>query len=52
MPAKTRRQQRFFGSELSRGRSGKKTRTGLGVGKLREMARKPKRGFKKRKRRR
>lgn len=51
MPAKTKRQQRFFGAELSRARSGKKTRTGLGVSKLRKFARKPKGGFKKRKRR-
>ena len=50
MPAVSRKQQRFFGAELSRARSGKKTRTGLGASKLREMARKPKGGFRKRKR--
>ena len=52
MPAKTRRQQRFMGAELSRARSGKKTRTGMSASKLREMARKPRGGFRKRKKRR
>lgn len=42
MPAKTRKQQRFFGAELARARMGKKTETGLPEGKLREMAAKPK----------
>lgn len=40
MPAKTPRQQRFMGAELARARKGKKTRTGMGKRKLREMARK------------
>ena len=44
MPAKTRKQQRFFGAELARKRKGKKTRTGLSEAKLREMARRKKRG--------
>ncbi len=43
MPAKTRRQQAFFGAELERKRAGKKTKTGLSEAKLREHARKPKR---------
>ncbi|KKM91142.1 hypothetical protein LCGC14_1231490 [marine sediment metagenome] len=37
-PAKTERQRRFFGSELSRRRAGKKTRTGLPEKKLEEFA--------------
>jgi hypothetical protein len=49
MPAKSKKQQRFFGAELGRARKGKKTKTGLGKSKLREMARKPKGGYKKRK---
>lgn len=49
MPAKTKRQQRFFGAELGRARAGKKTKTGLGKKKLREMARKPKGGYRKKK---
>ncbi|KKN75272.1 hypothetical protein LCGC14_0382710 [marine sediment metagenome] len=40
MPAKTRRQQRFFGADLARKRAGKKTRTGMSEKKLREHARK------------
>lgn len=50
MPAKTKRQQRFFGAELGRARAGKKTKTGLGKKKLREMARKPKGGYRRKKR--
>ena len=50
MPAKTRRQQRFMGAELNRARAGKKTRTGMSASKLREMASKPKGGYRKRKR--
>ncbi len=42
MPAKTERQRRFFGAELSRLRRGKKTRTGLSEKTLREMAQKRK----------
>ena len=38
MPAKTERQRRFFGAELSRRRAGKKTRTGLSEKKLEEFA--------------
>ena len=51
MPATSKRQQRFFGAELARARAGKKTRTGLGKGKLKEMARKPRGGDKRRKKR-
>jgi hypothetical protein len=47
MPAKTKKQQKFFGAELGRAESGQKTETGLGVGKLKEMAAKPKGGYKK-----
>ena len=43
MPAKTRRQQKFFGAELARKRAGKKTRTGMSERKLKEHARKRKR---------
>jgi|TARA_R100001086_G_C11681984_1_gene216032 hypothetical protein len=43
MPAKTRRQQKFFGAELARKRAGKKTRTGMTERKLKEHARKRKR---------
>ena len=43
MPAKTRRQQKFFGAELARKRAGKKTRTGMTERKLKEHARKGKR---------
>ena len=43
MPAKTRRQQKFFGAELARKRAGTKTRTGMTERKLKEHARKRKR---------
>ena len=43
MPAKTRRQQKFFGAELARKRAGKKTRTGMTERNLKEHARKRKR---------
>jgi hypothetical protein len=42
MPAKTRKQQRFFGAEIGRKKAGKKTKTGLPMRKLKEMARGPK----------
>lgn len=42
MPAKTKRQRRFFGAELARARAGKKTKTGLSKSKLKEFAKKPK----------
>jgi len=50
MPAKTRRQQRLMGADLARARAGKKTRTGMSVGKLRKWASKPKGGYRKKKR--
>lgn len=40
MPAKTAKQQRFMGAELARARAGKRTKTGMSVTKLEEMARK------------
>lgn len=43
MPAKTKRQQRFFGAELTRKRAGEKTKTGLSEAKLREHAKLPQR---------
>lgn len=52
MPAKTRRQQRLMGADLARARAGKKTRTGMSASKLREMARKPRGGFKRKRKRR
>ena len=42
MPAKTEKQRRFFGAELSRKRAGKKTQTGLPEHKLREFTKKRK----------
>jgi len=38
VPAKSKAQQRFFGAELARKRSGKKTETGLSSKKLKEFA--------------
>jgi len=49
MPARTKKQQRFMGAELARARAGKKTRTGMSVSHLRKWARKPKGGYRKRK---
>jgi len=43
MPAKSAKQRRFMGAELSRKRSGKRTRTGMSEAKLREYARKRRR---------
>lgn len=51
MPARSRKQQRFMGAELRRARSGKKTKTGMSASHLRKFARKPKGGYKKRKKR-
>jgi hypothetical protein len=47
VPAKTARQRRFFGAELARARAGKKTKTGMSASHLRKWARKPKGGYKK-----
>ena len=38
MPAKTEKQRRFMGAELSRARAGEKTRTGMSEEKLSEFA--------------
>ena len=43
MPAKTERQRKMMGADLSRKRRGKKTRTGMTEKQLREYAHKPKR---------
>ena len=43
MPAKTERQRKMMGADLSRKRRGKKTRTGMTEKQLHEYAHKPKR---------
>ena len=48
-PAVSRKQQKFMGADLARARAGKKTRTGMSVGKLRKWASKPKGGYRKKK---
>lgn len=45
MPAKSAKQQKFFGADLARARAGKKTRSGMGKAKLAEMAAKPAGGY-------
>ena len=42
MPAKTERQRKFMGAELSRKRRGKKTKTGMSEKQLEEFASKKK----------
>jgi hypothetical protein len=42
MPAKTERQRKFMGAELSRKRAGKKTKTGMSEKELEKMASKSK----------
>jgi hypothetical protein len=42
MPAKSERQRRFFGAELSRKRAGKKTKTGMTESQLEDYASTPK----------
>ena len=49
MPAKSKAQQRLMGADLARARKGKRTRTGMSASHLRKWARKPKGGYKKRK---
>lgn len=49
MPAESPAQQRFMGAELARARAGKKTQTGMSASKLEEMAKKPRGGYKKKK---
>jgi hypothetical protein len=41
-PAKTEKQRRFFGAELSRKKKGMKTKTGLSTSKLKEFTKKSK----------
>ena len=41
MPSVSEKQRRFFGAELSRKRSGKKTKTGMSEKKLKKYASKP-----------
>jgi hypothetical protein len=45
-PARSAKQQRFMGVDLARAEKGQKTRTGMSETKLKEMAAKPKGGFK------
>lgn len=45
MPAKSAAQQRLIGADYARAQAGKRTRTGMGPKQLRDMARKPKRGY-------
>jgi hypothetical protein len=47
VPARSAKQQRYFGAELARAEKGQKTRTGMSETKLKEMAEKPKGGYKK-----
>ena len=44
MPAKSERQRRFMGAELSRKRLGKKVSTGMSERQLSDFARKPHKG--------
>lgn len=44
MPAVSEKQRKFMGSELARKRAGKKTRTGMSEGQLRDYASKPRKG--------
>jgi len=41
MPSTSEKQRRFMGAELSRARSGKKTKTGMKESQLRDFASKP-----------
>lgn len=41
MPAKTERQRKFMGADLSRARKGQKTKTGMSVEELEKFASKP-----------
>ncbi len=49
MPAKTERQRRFMGAELSRRRAGKKTKTKMTEKQLREFAATKKKRLRKKK---
>jgi hypothetical protein len=46
MPSTSERMRRFMGADLARKRKGKKTRTGMSEGQLREFASKVKAGHK------
>lgn len=41
MPAKSEKQRKFFGAELSRKRAGEKTETGMSEKQIRDFAKKP-----------
>ena len=41
MPARSEKQRRMMGAELTRKRAGKKTKTGMSEGELRDFAKKP-----------
>jgi hypothetical protein len=45
MPAKSRKQQQFFGAELARKRAGKATETGLAEETLADFAATPRKGL-------
>lgn len=45
MPARSAAQQRLMGADYARAKAGKRTITGMSRTKLREMARKPARGY-------
>lgn len=47
-PAKSKKQQMFFGAELTRKRAGKKTKTGMTEQQLREFAHTKRKGLPKR----
>ena len=49
MPAESPKQQRYMGADLARARAGKKTKTGMSSAQLEDFAKKPKGGYKKRK---
>lgn len=46
MPAKSEKQRKLMGAELGRKRAGKKTKTGMTEGQLREYTLKPKKKVK------
>jgi len=48
MPAKSKAQKGFMGAELGRKRAGKKTKTGMSEGQLKEFARGASKGLPKR----
>ncbi len=48
MPSVSTKQQRFMGADYARAKAGKPTRTGMSLKDLRDYAKKPKGGYKKR----